>query len=90
MAEKKFTPFTIVAGDGISGRSRAAIKQLDMESQPRQQEEQSIQRNEYTKDPRATIQLPDGRWVTPEQAQQLQMMLQRQEMLRQQLLNQGN
>ena len=78
MAEKKFTPFTIVAGDGISGRSRAAIKQLDMESQPRQQE-QSIQRNESSRDPRATIQLPDGRWVTPEQHQQLMIMLQRQQ-----------
>ena len=80
MAEKKFTPFTIVAGDGISGRSREQIRQLDESMKPAQpQQEQSIQRNEYSKDPRATIQLPDGRWITPEQHQQLMIMLQRQQ-----------
>jgi hypothetical protein len=80
MAEKKFTPFTIVAGDGISGRSRAAIQKLDRDGRLLPQEDmQTNQQNVNTKDPRATIQLPDGRWVTPEQHQQLMIMLQRQQ-----------
>ncbi len=84
MAEKKFIPYTIVAGDGISGMSRAAIRQLDESMKPTQpeQDEQSIQQNKYTRDPRATVQLPNGRWVTPEQAHQLEIMLKQREMLR--------
>jgi len=61
-----------VAG-GVSARSKAAIKQLDdsMKGEDKEEEETSEQKNESSKKPGATIQLPNGTWITPEENKKL-------------------
>jgi hypothetical protein len=75
MDKGKFIPYVVAQkSDGVSARTRAAIKKL--EDEPVQQPQGQL----YYEAPRQrdvakTIQLPNGQWVTPQEFEQLQRML---------------
>jgi hypothetical protein len=78
MDKGKFIPYVVAQkSDGVSARTRAAIKRLD--EWPTLPEVEETEQNYFEaprrRDPAKTIQLPNGQWVTPQEFEQLQRML---------------
>ena len=80
-----FIPYSITSmknlinsarGNGLSAQTNAGLKQLDTELAGPQQAPQPQQPN-YKLDPstQGLVQLPNGQWVTPQAAQQLEQVL---------------
>ena len=70
-AEKEFKPYGfILAANGISPQTQAGLLRLEEQMKP-QAQVQAVGVGGVQSDPRATIQLPNGQYVTPEQYQKL-------------------
>ena len=76
--EDTFKPYSFIktAANGISSRTQGQINQLNREMQPQQQQPATPLTPQTMQSTQGMIQLPNGRFVTPEQYQQLMQKLQ--------------
>ena len=72
----KFTPFAVVStkGNGLSAQTNAGLIKLNQQMQPQQQPQVNL--NQTMESTAGMVQLPNGKFVTKEQYQKLQQLLQ--------------